>query len=726
MKEISFRRKHIETIFLFGLLCTFLMRPTHVQGSWTSGGPYGGDINCLAMAANPDVIYAGTEAGVYKTADGGNNWTKTGFSEISVRVVDVAPDDSNRLYAGTDDGIYRSEDGGTTWSQKRLSGARVNALAIDHLNPLIVYAGTGWPKKYKTNEIVGIFKSTDGGETWQDTLSEELDAVMSLLVDTDNASHIYAGIYPKGSGAGLLKSTNGGAEWVSIRVVPTYSSDGIVAFAMTHAGANPPVIFAVDATVGDLFKSTDRGASWTGTNTPSISSASPWGLAIDPNNPETVYVGTYYDKGGFYKSTDGGNTWSIKTNGLPPVCPSSIVIDARNGAIYAGLSESGVYKSTDGAENWKSSSKGIAYTRIEDIAVHPVSSSTIFSTIRGDGYYMATSNNGGKSWDYLPGSSADLGAVVIDPHDPYPIWVGDGAHSDRRFYVYKSINRGESWEEMQFMQFTATTATGISDILVKTDDPNTLLVSMWGWDGILARTTDGGLTWHKSNSEELTPGFTALAADPNNPNVVYSGTHDGAVIRSTVFGAPGTWTDIGSPGGQAAVVREMDVDLNSRVYVAAATGLWRQDGSVWIKMPGLPTDDITALAIDRDQVPEIIYVGTGNDGVFVSQDGGATWISFNGSFPNLPITKLRVSATHPKMLYAGTGPGGVWQISLSPPGDVSGDGGVGLEDAVLVLQILSMTTRSEVISIGGDVNGDGKIGLEEGIYVLQKTAELRD
>jgi hypothetical protein len=122
----------------------------------------------------------------------------------------------------------------------------------------------------------------------------------------------------------------------------------------------------------------------------------------------------------------------------------------------------------------------------------------------------------------------------------------------------------------------------------------------------------------------------------------------------------------------------------------------------------------------------IIYVGTGNGGVFVSQDDGATWISFNGNFPDLPITKLRISAAHPKMLYAGTGSGGVWQISLTPPGDVSGDGGVGLEDAVLVLRILSETARSELVNIGGDVNGDGKIGLKEGIYILQKTAELRD
>ncbi|HUV45370.1 MAG TPA: M4 family metallopeptidase, partial [Dehalococcoidales bacterium] len=102
---------------------------------WTTNGPYGGYVNSLAMAGtNPDIVYAGTERGVFKTADGGATWTKTGFPEILARVVQVAPGDPDIVCAGTDDGIYKTGDGGSTWTHKGLSGARVNAIAIDSTN----------------------------------------------------------------------------------------------------------------------------------------------------------------------------------------------------------------------------------------------------------------------------------------------------------------------------------------------------------------------------------------------------------------------------------------------------------------------------------------------------------------------------------------------------------------------------------------------------------------
>jgi len=83
-------------------------------------------------------------------------------------------------------------------------------------------------------------------------------------------------------------------------------------------------------------------------------------------------------------------------------------------------------------------------------------------------------------------------------------------------------------------------------------------------------------------------------------------------------------------------------------------------------LTGLPTDDLTALAIDRSTTPGIVYVGTGEDGVFVSQDGGSTWLPFNEGLGNLSITKLAISASQPKILYAGTAYGGVWKFALTP------------------------------------------------------------
>ena len=309
---------------------------------WTSGGPYGGYVNSLAMdPVNPDVIYAGTDSGLFKTIDGGDTWARTGFPPIRVRVVQASPQDPNMLYVGTDDGVYRTTDGGVNWTRRGLAGARVNALAIDATNANVLYAGTGWPWQRSEDEIVGIFKSTDGGQSWQLKLASGLDAVVALLIDTGNPSYIYAGVYTWMDGPGLRKSTDGGESWVSKQMGP-YNWDHVVALAMTPAGHNPPTLYAINASGEDVYKSVNRGDTWTRTHAPWISPNSPWALAVDPHHANIIYVGTRYYQGDVYRSMDGGETWGIKTTELVGRAPSSFAIDPRNGTVYVGLAEGGV------------------------------------------------------------------------------------------------------------------------------------------------------------------------------------------------------------------------------------------------------------------------------------------------------------------------------------------------------------------------------------------------
>ena len=133
MRTINFQKINKLLITVVG--SAFLFAVPQVYADWDSGGPPGGNVNSMAMAAtNPDILYAGTDRGIFKSIDGGTNWTKTGFSEALVRAVQVAPNNADIVYAGTDfggppvpteDGIYKSEDGGTTWTPKGLTGARV-------------------------------------------------------------------------------------------------------------------------------------------------------------------------------------------------------------------------------------------------------------------------------------------------------------------------------------------------------------------------------------------------------------------------------------------------------------------------------------------------------------------------------------------------------------------------------------------------------------------------
>ncbi|MFQ6619004.1 MAG: WD40/YVTN/BNR-like repeat-containing protein, partial [Fidelibacterota bacterium] len=183
---------HLILVSIFSSLSTSVVYSQTT--TWTSGGPWGANINCMSMVITyPDFIYAGTDLGLFKTVDGGENWTKTDFPDIKARAVAVVSDDPQIVYVGSDSGLYKSEDGGNTWTMKGLHEASINAIAVEPQNSLTLYVGTG-------GDTVGIFKSTDGGDTWQIKYSEGLNAVWVLLIDTENSSQIYAGVDPDGSG----------------------------------------------------------------------------------------------------------------------------------------------------------------------------------------------------------------------------------------------------------------------------------------------------------------------------------------------------------------------------------------------------------------------------------------------------------------------------------------------------------------------------------------------
>ena len=416
---------------------------------------------------------------------------------------------------------------------------------------------------------------------------------------------------------------------------------------------------------------------------PNTPSDAPWACAVDPNTPGLIYVGSNDPDGrNLYRSDNGGLTWNSTTDGLPAYRPSSIVIDPQSSAVLYtsfSVSEGGVvYKSTDGASSWSCSSLHNIF--ISGIAVDPGSSDTVFAAIKG-GIRLAKTTSGGSSWDYLLGSRTDRGAITIDPKIPSTIYTGAGWRrwTNIFFSIGKSTDGGQSWTATGGL-FSAigTFEFGVSDIWVHPGDSSTILVAVAGFGdahspGGVYKSTDGGATWQRTRD------FWAntLAADPNYPDMIYYGTaRNGYVFKSTDGGS--SWKSL-DPGWETAwEVRDLEANLDSYVYAATDEGLRKWDGSNWTKLAGLCTDNIKALAIDRSTSPGTVYVGTGEDGVFVSQDGGSTWIPVNEGLGNLSITKLAVSASQPIMLYAGTAYGGVWSTVIADfcEGDFDGDGDV--------------------------------------------------
>ena len=733
MKQRILPTTGVQSLLAISFICAVLLNNTPVHAVWSSGGPFGGSVMSLAIApSNPDTMYAGVLGGVFKTTDGGATWTRTGFANLPVRVVQVDPTNPQIVYAGTDlgappvsseDGIYKSVDGGMTWVQKGLVGARVNAIAINPGAPQTLYAGTGEPWARNSGEIIGVFKSTDGGETWEEKISEGIYAVAALLIDLEDSSHIYAGV---DGGPGFRKSTDGGDTWAGVEV----GDDYVVALAMNpQVGYYPAMVYAM-TWGGDVFKSSSGGDTWIGTNAPWISVKSPWALSVDPINPWDVYVGTWDDclvcSGQLLKSSVGGE-WSVKASGLPPGGPSSIVIDPRNSHLYVGLSQGGVYKSTDGAESWNSSSQGLNATYVSGLAVNPISSATLYATIGGRGFHMSKTTDGGTSWYSVANSPTNLSAVTIDPQDPDTVFVGEGGHRAGQFYIHKGIGGGENWSAIEFLSSSGTISANVSEILIRPGNSDCILIAgqVVGAliiNGFLARTRNGGNEW---DNLSISPN-TALALDPNNADVLYKGQKSpGQVIRYADVWGNWTATQI-TPSGGIGDVRDIEMDSNSRLYVAASDGLWKREGSEWTKFVSLSSYDVTSVAIDRSTTPETLYAGTDGSGVFLSADGGKTWAPFNEGLVNLSVTRCALSFSQPKQLYVGTASGGVWSTAIIQyhPGDINGDQIVNLADAILGLQILAMITPHE-INRGADVNGDAKIGLPEVLYVLQHVAGVR-
>jgi photosystem II stability/assembly factor-like uncharacterized protein len=337
-----------------------------------------------------------------------------------------------------------------------------------------------------------------------------------------------------------------------------------------------------------------------------------------------------------------------------------------------GLNEGGVYRSNDNANSWSSSNNNLLNTFIESLAVAPDSSTTLYAAVKGE-YQLAKSVNAGESWQYLSNSPVELGAVAVDPQNSSTVWAGDGYRSGSHFYVYKSTDSGQTWENINFyIIYGGGGATGVKEILIHPTCSDCLLVgSDFGLlngsingSGILARTTNGGSTW-----QQLGSSTTALAFDPNDYDIVYMGKRRvGQVFRYGNVWNSASFREITPLDGKGdriiGDVTDIVVDSNSFVYVAATTGLWRWDGADWKLFDNSLFDEVAALAIDRTTSPETIYIGTAEDGIFFSQDGGSSWTSFNEGLGTLSTNNLAISGGPSKKLYTGTRYGGVWSRTI--------------------------------------------------------------
>jgi photosystem II stability/assembly factor-like uncharacterized protein len=320
---------------------------------------------------------------------------------------------TNTIYAGELlKGIFKSTDGGDTWKEisTELPGYFVQSLAIDPKNTGTIYAGTFG---------IGVFKSTDSGSNWTD-FNNGLTGlkVLSIAINPKKTNTIYAGTY----GSGICKSTDGGNKWISKGLT------GGVISSLVIDPTNADTIY-VGTWMDGMFKSTDGGGTRTAINK-GLPGYIVWSLAIDPKSTNTVYAGVVSDyAGGVYKSTDGGMSWTAFNNGLAGSHILSLAIDQKNtSTIYAGA-DNGVYKSTDGGMNWTAVNNGLTGEDFWALAIDPANTSTIYAgtrNVEGKSTGVFKSTNGCSNWtDINKGlTNLEVWSLVVDPTDTSIIYAG--------------------------------------------------------------------------------------------------------------------------------------------------------------------------------------------------------------------------------------------------------------------------------------------------------------
>jgi photosystem II stability/assembly factor-like uncharacterized protein len=522
-------------------------KSTDAGQTWGPTGPGLGDFPIVydlqVDPQNPDILYAGTRGwtpvfswappwggGMFKSIDGGANWTKhnNGLSEDWVYSIAIDPSNPQTVYAASHSmGVFKSTDGAASWKamNKGIGDQAGRAIVINPQNPQVIYYGA-W-------HTGGVFKTTNGGTSWSSVSSGLNGAkIYKLMIDPANPTILYAASYL----TGLFKSTNSGSGWS----LAALGSDFIAAMAVDPA--NHARVFLGTASSG-VYSSSDTGKTWASANQGLFASL------VDSTAQNSTYLFVGLDNGGMYRSKDQGTTW-VAVPELGHLAVKSIVINPTNSnVIYATTSTNGVYKSTDGGVTWQAKNSGLA---VAAASLAPASTPNATLPVPGDIFEAIDQEEGAGSLapDAISYSILTLG---IDFSNPANIFIGTNNSG-----VLKSTNSGGSWA-----------GSGLAGLAIYSlaDDPAHSQVIYAGTDGPsggLWKSSNSGSSWSQSNSGMQNVTVYFILIDPANSSHVLAGTNDG-VYQSTNSG--GSWNRTGFAG----------IPVNSLVFTSqglfAATGI---------------------------------------------------------------------------------------------------------------------------------------------------------
>ncbi len=688
---------------------------------WRSIGPFRGGRSNTATGVVGDIhtYYMGTTGGgVWKTDDMGVTWRNISdgfFQTGSVGAVAVSESDPNVVYVGmgehairgvmthSGDGVYKSTDAGKTWKKVGLEATRhISRIQIHPTDPNTVYVAAQGAL-YGPNPDRGVFKSTDGGVTWNKVLYvDEKTGCVELQMDRTNPRVLYAGmneygrlpwkVISGGTGSAVYKSTDSGATWEKIH---NGLPKEIGKMGISLTSSNPDKVYLLlesdsDKEQGGLFVSENAGKSWSRVSDDHRLVQRAWyyiEVFADPQNENTVYVLS----APALKSVDGGKSWEYIHAQHGDY--HDLWINPNNSRNMIMADDGGAYVTFNGGKSWSSQSNmpTAQFYRINVDNQFPYriyagqqDNSTVAIQSRALGSWGISTDH----WEASAGGESAF--LAFNPDDPRYVLGGSyqgtievldtRANAGTNIMAAPNQYLGEDAKDIKY-RFNWN-----APIIWSKHEPNTY----YHGAQVLLRTDDMGVTWR-----EVSPDLTcnekskqgkgggpytneAVGAEnygtlayvvesPHEKGVIWTGSDDGLVHITRDNGA--SWQNVTPAGLQECLINAIEVSPHDKATAYIATtrykfndhtpGLYKTTdyGKTWKKIDkGIPANAFTRVVREDDQRKDLLFAGT-ELGVFVSYDGGANWAAFQLNLPITPITDLRI---HQGDLIAATSGRSFW------------------------------------------------------------------